>query len=181
MPSIDEKEMLLQTQDPDGWNRLGSRDPLGREDVLSDGLRRHYANGVILWRRSTDQAWAVYGAIYQRYQQEAEVAGPLGWPTSDELQVRHGRASHFEYGDIYWNGGPAYIVFPSPAPDTRDPTIYGQWAVHDHGSGVVGVHAALLPTGGCCFLPLSLPKTRTPRLSHNGMQNPRFSILIPAR
>jgi hypothetical protein len=158
MPSIEEK---FRSLDADTLMRLGAPTGASEEDVLdSDGAVvgrvRRFGNGVILWRRSTELAFAVYGAIYARYQIAGETRGALGWPLSDELEVPHGRVSHFEHADIYWNGGEGYIVFPSPPRDTRDPAAFGEWSVIGS-SGVVGIHAALLRNGNVLFFAFKPP------------------------
>lgn len=148
MPTIDD---AFRGLDDDARSRLGGAAGAPDEQITRAGemlgLRRRYGGGVIIWRASTNQAWAVYGSIYNLYQAQGEVFSSLGWPTSHELAwVPRGRVSHFERADIYWNGGDAYIVFTPPPPRRTDPVTDGAWAIAPWKSGVVGVHAALLPS-----------------------------------
>jgi uncharacterized protein with LGFP repeats len=69
-----------------------------------DGRYNNFQHGVILWSPATG-AHAVYGAIYQDYGQNSWEFGPLGYPTTDELDTaRHdGRYNNFQHGVILWS------------------------------------------------------------------------------
>lgn len=121
------------------------------------GLIRHYAGGAIMWHPRTG-AHEVYGDIYARWSALGEFGSGLGYPTTGEQEALRGRVSHFERGDIYWAGAsPAYVVYANPSPCTAEPARFGHWDVPGYGSGVVGVHAALVPPGRILFFTFKPP------------------------
>lgn len=94
--------------------------PVSRERAAPhDGRRRSYDRGLIYWHRRTG-AHEVHGPIAKRYVVFDAAAGPLGYPTTDTLEVRDGsgRYNRFQHGTIYHrNGTAARAVFARP--DTR--------------------------------------------------------------
>ena len=93
----------------DTWSALGwELGPLGYpttgERVAPDGVGRynHFQGGSIYWSPATG-AYAVQGAIRQRWASLAWEAGPLGYPTSNEYDVPGGRRSDFQRGSISWD------------------------------------------------------------------------------
>lgn len=94
------------------WRAVGAeRGPLGYpttdELVTADGTGRynHFAGtgaSSIYWSPATG-AHAVYGQIRQRWEALGWELGPLGYPTSDELDVPGGRRNEFSRGGpVYW-------------------------------------------------------------------------------
>jgi hypothetical protein len=131
---------------------LGAPDAAGDVALADGGLLRNYERGRILWNPATGNAYEVHGQIYRRYAADGgiETSG-YGYPTSDEVDAIRGRVSHFERADIFWDRADAYVVFPPPTPCGADPSTHGRWEIPAYTSGVIGVHAALLPTNQVLF------------------------------
>ena len=106
---------LAQVTDATGalvWNVLGN--PV--EDTFTTvegGQALRFQGGAIVVRKNA-QAWAVYGGIYQHYEQFGNLSDRanqpwIGLPISDEQPVDPldpgggQRVSHFDGGDIYWS------------------------------------------------------------------------------
>ncbi len=77
-----------------------------RELAPPDGVGRytHYDRGSIYWHPAIG-AFAVWGAIRQKWQQLRWETGPLGYPVTDETPTPDGvgRYNHFQRGSIYWH------------------------------------------------------------------------------
>lgn len=58
--------------------------------------------GKLIWDRSLNQAYWVYGGILAKYLSLGGHTGFLSLPRSDEYGVSNGRASDFAGGNIYW-------------------------------------------------------------------------------
>ncbi len=80
--------------------------PTTDETATPDGVGRfnRFMRGTVYWHPSTG-AHAVWGAIGARYDQLRRTAGPLGFPTTDELPAAGGRGRHndFQNGSVYWS------------------------------------------------------------------------------
>ncbi len=80
--------------------------PLHGERATPDGVGRYvaYERGSIYWTSGTG-AWAVWGAIRDRYRTLRWEASPLGYPTSDEQATSdgRGRVGRFQRGSIVWS------------------------------------------------------------------------------
>lgn len=90
----------------DKYNALGGPGgglglPTGDLTFVGSGIMTHFQNGDIYYSTATG-AHVVYGAILQRFNALGGV-GFCGFPTTDEVAVRNGRASFFQYADIYWS------------------------------------------------------------------------------
>ncbi|MDQ1650152.1 MAG: hypothetical protein QOG60_2209 [Frankiaceae bacterium] len=134
------------------WERGLLGYPLTDETPVADGRFNRFEHGHIYWNPATG-AHEVHGAILDRYLADGGPASAgYGFPTSDEEPVRRGRRSRFQRADVFWNGGSAYVVYPGPQPSTRDPKVAGRWEIAPFGSGVVGVHVALLHTNQVLFV-----------------------------
>jgi uncharacterized protein with LGFP repeats len=98
------------------------------------GRRQEFDHGAIYWH--LNEAYAIGGAIRDKWNTVGAESGPLGYPTSDELAVKknNGRYNNFENGTITWS-----------AP-TGARLLYGavrdQWASFGREDGILG-----LPTG----------------------------------
>ncbi len=92
------------------WARLGwERSPLGYPKTdewptKNSGRYNNFEHGRILWKRGKREAFAVWGAIYNRYRQLGGERGVLGYPRTDETATPDGvgRYNHFDGGSIYW-------------------------------------------------------------------------------
>lgn len=90
-----------------GWEAGPIGYPTSDEIVNPDGIgrRQHFASGDIYWK--LNEAYAVRGAIRDKWAEAGWEAGYLGYPTSDEFATPDGVGSgaRFEHGMIYWTGG----------------------------------------------------------------------------
>ncbi len=95
----------------DAWQRLGWEAgalgyPVTDELVAPDGAGRYntFARGSIYWHPSTG-AHGIWGEIRARWGALGWEAGPLGYPTTDELTAPDGvgRFNGFARGSIYWH------------------------------------------------------------------------------
>ncbi|MBM4687689.1 hypothetical protein GS532_29490 [Rhodococcus hoagii] len=67
-------------------------------------------------------AAGVHGLIYATWRRSGFENGPLGWPTSDEVELDNGdRVQHFEGGDIYWSPTGTVALKPANGPDQHFP------------------------------------------------------------
>jgi len=79
--------------------------PLAPEATVRDGRFTDYRSGSIYWRAQTG-AHEVHGSISERWTSMGGVAGPLGFPATDELfTINGGRLNDFEGGSVYWTAG----------------------------------------------------------------------------
>jgi uncharacterized protein with LGFP repeats len=145
------------------WDVKGVGLPVAAEEAVPSGRRQLFQNGEIHWKPSTG-AFAVQGAILDRWNALGGSGGALGFPLSDELPTAGtgpaGRTSRFENGAIYWTaatgawelmgdlrkayedrfGGPAgWLGFPVSG-QTSTPTSGGTY--NDFENGVVVSHAS---------------------------------------
>ncbi|MFB7616846.1 LGFP repeat-containing protein [Kitasatospora sp. NPDC056181] len=99
------------------WARNGyEAGPLGYptsdEAVNPDGIgrRQYFEHGTVYWK--LNEAYAVLGAIRDKWGEAGWEGGYLGYPVSDEFGTPDGigRATRFEHGMIYWTG--AYGAHP---------------------------------------------------------------------
>ncbi|NNG39159.1 peptidoglycan DD-metalloendopeptidase family protein [Flexivirga sp. ID2601S] len=90
------------------WRELGGPNsplgnPTGEEIATPRGAWRQFEHGVMIWSPETD-AHPNYGAIRERYADYDYEYGRLGFPISDEYQIKEdGRWQEFEHGAIYWS------------------------------------------------------------------------------
>jgi hypothetical protein len=140
-----------------GWEHPPLGYPLSDETGVGGGRFNDFQGGSIFWSPSTG-AHVVQGAILARYRGDGgpESSG-YGFPISNEEPVRRGRRSRFERADVFWDQRSAYVVYPGPQPSTLDPVQAGRWEVAPFGSGIVGVHAALLHTNQVLFVSFREP------------------------
>jgi uncharacterized protein with LGFP repeats len=66
------------------------------------GRYNTFQGGSIYWLPATG-AHEVHGTIRTKWIALGAEAGLLGYPQSDEVAVSVGRASRFQYGNVYWN------------------------------------------------------------------------------
>ncbi|MFP5218320.1 MAG: N-acetylmuramoyl-L-alanine amidase [Actinomycetes bacterium] len=68
------------------------------------GQYNHFERGSVYWSPVTP-ASVVLGSIRHRWAQLRWEAGPLGFPTTDELRTPDGvgRYNHFQRGSVYWS------------------------------------------------------------------------------
>ncbi|MFJ5809783.1 hypothetical protein [Streptomyces sp. NPDC093093] len=78
--------------------------PTSDEFVNPDnvGRRQYFERGTVYWK--LNEAYAVHGAIRDKWGEAGWEAGYLGYPISDEFGTPDGlgRATRFEHGMIYW-------------------------------------------------------------------------------
>lgn len=106
--------------------------PKSSENPLPDGKGRSsvFEHGSIYWSPQTD-AHSIGGAIRDKWAEKGWEAGPLGYPVSDEVEIRDGgRLNHFTGGSIYWS--PSAGAHPVWG-DIRD-----QWAARGWENGDLG-------------------------------------------
>ncbi|KAA9154184.1 choice-of-anchor D domain-containing protein [Amycolatopsis acidicola] len=102
-----------------GWETGPQGYPITDELTTPDGVGKynHFsrADGAsIYWAPNSGGAWSIQGQIRDRWAATGWEAGPLGYPTTDELTTPDGvgRYNHFtKSGSIYWtpSTGPAAI------------------------------------------------------------------------
>ena len=105
LPGKDASRIALKYQD---LGLVGSvlGAPVSRErDAARNGRKRRYENGMILTHRTTGPH-EVHGPIARRFIDMGAEAGPLGYPTTDQIGVGDGRGNfnRFERGSIYRSG-----------------------------------------------------------------------------
>lgn len=98
------------------WGRIGDKwadkkwesgflgYPTTDEDLNPDnrGFRQVFQGGSIYYSPQTD-AHSIGGSIREKWGKTGWEGGPLGYPSSDEVEVRDGgRLNHFTGGSIYW-------------------------------------------------------------------------------
>ncbi|HEX2057471.1 MAG TPA: galactose oxidase-like domain-containing protein [Actinomycetota bacterium] len=150
-----------------GWETSFLGYPLTDETTTPDGVGRfnHFQGATvggasIYWHPSTG-AHEVHGAIRGLWSSLGWETSALGYPTSDERDTPHGfaRVSDFQRGSIYWDvHRGAYEVYPRPAYRPVPASIGGSWQIPSYGSGVVGMHAALLHTNKVLFFAYDEPE-----------------------
>ncbi|HSA51483.1 MAG TPA: PQQ-dependent sugar dehydrogenase [Yinghuangia sp.] len=120
------------------WAALGlETGPLGyptsseRDTDAPGGRYNNFQGGVIIWSQATGSN-AVYGDIYRSFAANGYEWGPLGFPTTDELNTARpgGRHNNFQNGTIIWslNTG-AHAVYGS---------IFVKYGQQGWDSGVLG-------------------------------------------
>jgi uncharacterized protein with LGFP repeats len=97
---------IRRTWERHGWELGPLGYPLVSESVTFDraGRYNHFSKGAsIFWHPATG-AHAVWGAIWQTWQELRFELGPLGYPLTSERPTpdRVGRFNHFQHGSIYW-------------------------------------------------------------------------------
>ncbi len=95
-----------------GWEAGPLGYPTSDEIVNPDGVgrRQHFESGDIYWK--LNEAYAVRGAIRDKWAESGWEAGYLGYPASEEFVTPDGigRGARFEHGMIYWTA--AYGAHP---------------------------------------------------------------------
>ena len=92
----------------DRWYAMGgSGSLLGlpvRDEVplVRGGAMTPFERGGMWWSPSTGTRWVI-GAVLERYAATGWEAGPLGYPTTDEIRLAGGAFSGFEGGAVYWS------------------------------------------------------------------------------
>ncbi|MFE9583043.1 LGFP repeat-containing protein [Nocardia sp. NPDC006044] len=92
------------------WQRQGwESGPLGyptTDEIPSanGGRRQEFQGAGIYWH--LNEAYAIGGAIRDKWNSVGAEGGPLGYPTTDELSAKknNGRYNNFENGTITWSG-----------------------------------------------------------------------------
>lgn len=91
------------------WLRHGGSDgflgmPVSADDTVGEGRKASFAGGIVVWSPSSG-VHEVHGSILGLYLSLGGPTGTLGFPTSDEEEVRGlpgAKRSSFQNGDIYW-------------------------------------------------------------------------------
>ncbi|MBY6683994.1 hypothetical protein HQ305_06765 [Rhodococcus sp. BP-149] len=103
------------------WQRLGWEGgvlgyPTTDEIVNPDGVgrRQEFQGAAVYWR--LNEAYAIGGAIRDKWNTTGAESGPLGYPSTDEIGVTKysGRYNNFGNGTITWSGptGPRLLFKP---------------------------------------------------------------------
>lgn len=83
---------------PDGVLAL----PTDGEQAHADGRRQSFTGGALYWSAGTG-AHLVHGAVLGEYRAVGEAAGPVGWPSGEEVPAPGGVVQRFTLGDVYWS------------------------------------------------------------------------------
>lgn len=88
----------------------GSKSPLGlptsnEEPAPGGGRYNTFDGGAIYWSPQTG-AHVIWGGIRDSWEHDGGAAGPLGYPTSDEITIPGGWQSDFQHGNITYTDGP---------------------------------------------------------------------------
>ncbi|MCX5044043.1 hypothetical protein OG921_12775 [Aldersonia sp. NBC_00410] len=83
-----------------GWLGYPTTDEI---PAAEGGRRQEFNHGAIYWH--FNEAYAVGGAIRDKWNQHGAEGGHLGYPSSDELPLAkyNGRFNNFDGGAIYWS------------------------------------------------------------------------------
>ena len=89
------------------WEKSPLGYPVTDESNTGNGGGRYNSfqnNGAIYWKSGSNEAFAVYGHIFDKYAEQGWEAGALGFPTSDvkEITGNHEQFVTFENGRIWW-------------------------------------------------------------------------------
>lgn len=126
------------------------------EELPNGGRYQEYENATI-FQSPQKGAFAVHDPILTRYRELGGPEGSLGYPLTDPTITSDGRALRvlFEGGSLYFDSAykdlGVYLVPPTPVPCALEATQHGRWETAPFGSGVVGVHSALLPNNHVLF------------------------------
>ena len=77
--------------------------PTGDELSVSGGASQSFQGGTVFWCARTNTTYAVKGGVRDKYEALKWEQGLLGFPTSDERQLRGGVSQSFENGQIHWS------------------------------------------------------------------------------
>lgn len=121
----------------------GERGPLGtplssEADAPYGGRFNRFQNGFIYWHPKIGVAFAVWGAIGQKYQQ---IGGPgYGYPITDELSTPDGVGRFNHFRAIHLPGAPEASIYWTP--NTGAQEVYGDirktWAANSWERGPLG-------------------------------------------
>ena len=80
------------------------------------GRFNNFEEGTVIWRSSINKAFAVWGAIYQKWGKTGFDKGLLGYPITDEIpgDTKDVRLNEFEGGAIYWSATLGAQIVRSP-------------------------------------------------------------------
>ena len=81
-----------------GW--LGS--PTADELKVRGGASQTFQNGTVFWESATGNTYATKGGVQGEYASLGWEQGILGFPSSDERQLRGGVSQSFAHGQIHW-------------------------------------------------------------------------------
>jgi uncharacterized protein with LGFP repeats len=95
-----------------GWETGYLGYPNTDEVALPGGAFNHFSGGSVYWSPTTG-AHVVRGAIRDRWAALGWEAGSLGYPTSDEYDVKGGKRSDFQRGSITWNAATGRVSVTS--------------------------------------------------------------------
>lgn len=119
--------------------------PTSDEIVNPDGIgrRQYFENATIYWK--LNEAYAVGGAIRDKWGEAGWEGGYLGYPVSDEFSTPDGlgRATRFEHGMIYWTE--AYGAHPVSG------ALLDKWALSGYEAGPYGYPVADQTPRGSSF------------------------------
>ncbi|KAB8291918.1 GH25 family lysozyme [Bifidobacterium avesanii] len=79
---------------------LGS--PTANELKVKGGASQSFQNGTVFWESATGNTYATKGGIQGEYASLRWEQGILGFPSSDERQLRGGASQSFAHGQIHW-------------------------------------------------------------------------------
>ncbi len=126
------------------------------------GQYQDFVHATIYWSPRSG-AHAVASPIRERYRDFGGPTGQLGYPLTDSQPLGDRRDDHvlFEHASLYRDLAHSslgvYRIAPQPVPCDDDAMVHGRWDVPHYGSGVVGVHAALLLNNKVVFYTYKVP------------------------
>ena len=86
-----------------GWETGDLGYPVGEAVTIDDGLVQEFQGGYLTRNPNGETHHIVHGAIADTYGDMDTARSPLGYPTSEEIQVTGGAFQAFENGNIYWS------------------------------------------------------------------------------
>ncbi|QXG77175.1 family 43 glycosylhydrolase [Modestobacter sp. L9-4] len=112
-----------------GWQAGSLGYPVTDEVALPGGAVTHFQGGSVYWSAATG-THVVRGLIRSAWAASGWQAGPLGYPTTDELPLRNGAVTHFQGGSVYWS--------PATGAHVVRGAIRDVWAASGWEAGPVG-------------------------------------------
>lgn len=105
--SLPVPSLIYETWREHEWERGFLGYPEHYHVVVSDdsgvvGDVQQFEGGRIA-RKHGQPGHTVYGVIGDRWAEEGDVRGPLGWPISEERDHDDGRVQDFEHGSLFWS------------------------------------------------------------------------------
>lgn len=97
-PTYNTKGGIAIYRNAHAW--LGS--PTADELKVKGGASQSFQNGTVFWESATGNTYATKGGVQGEYASLGWEQGILGFPSSDERQLRGGVSQSFAHGQIHW-------------------------------------------------------------------------------